>query len=89
MGHFLSTIFDAEEVYNSVGKKISISAEKFFIVGDIRIAIMEGEPLSKRSYNHRYTFMTTIIISLSCTTAHFKIGYEVFQNIKHKRKNLK
>jgi Lactoylglutathione lyase and related lyases len=52
MGHFLSTIFDAEEVYNSAGKKISISAEKFFIVGDTWIAVMKGEPLSERSYNH-------------------------------------
>jgi catechol 2,3-dioxygenase-like lactoylglutathione lyase family enzyme len=52
MGHFLSTIFDAEEVYNSAGKKISISAEKFFIVGDTWIAVMKGEPLLERSYNH-------------------------------------
>jgi len=52
MAHFLSTIFDAEEVYNSTGKNSSISDEKFFIVGDTWIAIMEGEPLSERSYNH-------------------------------------
>jgi len=52
MAHFLSVIFDAEEVYNSTGKNSSISDEKFFIVGDTWIAIMEGEPLSERSYNH-------------------------------------
>lgn len=52
MAHFLSTIFDAEEVYNNTGKNFSISDEKFFIIGDTWIAIMEGEPLSERSYNH-------------------------------------
>jgi fosfomycin resistance protein FosX len=52
MAHFLSTIFDAEEVYDSAGKNFSISYEKFFIVGRTWIAIMEGEPLSERCYNH-------------------------------------
>ena len=52
MAHFLSTIFDAEEVYNSAGKNFSISYEKFFIIGGAWIAVMEGEPLSERSYNH-------------------------------------
>jgi len=52
MSHFLSTIFDAEEVYDSAGKNFSISDEKFFIIGDTWIAIMKGEPLSERSYNH-------------------------------------
>ena len=52
MGHFLSTIFDAEEVYNSAGENFSISDEKFFIVGDTWIAVMKGEPLLERSYNH-------------------------------------
>jgi len=52
MAHFLSIIFDAEEVYNSAGENFSISDEKFFIVGDTWIAIMKGEPLSERSYNH-------------------------------------
>jgi catechol 2,3-dioxygenase-like lactoylglutathione lyase family enzyme len=52
MSHFLSTIFDAEEVYDSAGKNFSISDEKFFIIGGTWIAIMEGEPLSERSYNH-------------------------------------
>jgi Lactoylglutathione lyase and related lyases len=52
MAHFLRTIFDAEEVYNSAGKNFSISYEKFFIIGNTWIAVMEGEPLSERSYNH-------------------------------------
>lgn len=52
MANFLNTIFDEEEVYKSAGKNFSISDEKFFIVGDTWIAIMEGEPPSERSYNH-------------------------------------
>jgi len=52
MTHFLRTIFDAEEVYDSAEKNFSISYEKFFIIGGTWIAIMEGEPLSERSYNH-------------------------------------
>lgn len=52
MAHFLSTIFDAEEIYDSAKKNFSISHEKFFIIGGIWIVVMEGEPLSERSYNH-------------------------------------
>lgn len=52
MAHFLRTIFDAEEVYDSAQKNFSISYEKFFIIGGTWIAIMEGDPLSERSYNH-------------------------------------
>jgi len=52
MAHLLSTIFDAEEVYDSGEKNFPISYEKFFIIGGTWIAIMEGEPLSERFYNH-------------------------------------
>ena len=52
MAHFLSTIFEAEEIYDGASKTFSISYEKFFIIGGTWIAIMEGEPLSERSYNH-------------------------------------
>ena len=52
MGEFLRTIFDAEEVYDSKEKNYSLSYEKFFIIGGTWIAVMEGEPMSERSYNH-------------------------------------
>jgi len=52
MAHFLSTIFDAKEIYDSAGKNFSVSYEKFFIIGNIWIAVMEGAPISERSYNH-------------------------------------
>jgi catechol 2,3-dioxygenase-like lactoylglutathione lyase family enzyme len=52
MTHFLTTIFDAKEIYSSGDKTFSISQEKFFLINDIWIAIMEGEPLSEKTYNH-------------------------------------
>ena len=44
-------LFGAEEVYSSEGRNFSISKEKFLIVGDLWIALMEGQPV-ERSYNH-------------------------------------
>lgn len=52
MAEFLTTIFDAKEVYNSNGKEFSISREKFFLISGIWIAIMQGDPLNEKSYNH-------------------------------------
>jgi catechol 2,3-dioxygenase-like lactoylglutathione lyase family enzyme len=49
---FLRTVFDAKEVYDSTKKNFSISYEKYFIVGSVWIAVMEGAPLPERSYNH-------------------------------------
>ena len=52
MSKFLSRIFDAREVYASGDKTFSLSAEKFFLVGGIWIAIMEGDVPGEKSYNH-------------------------------------
>jgi catechol 2,3-dioxygenase-like lactoylglutathione lyase family enzyme len=41
-----------KEVYDSGDKSFSISREKFFEVGGVWIAVMEGEPLSEKTYNH-------------------------------------
>jgi catechol 2,3-dioxygenase-like lactoylglutathione lyase family enzyme len=46
------SIFDAEEVYDSSERNFSLSYEKFFLIGGTWIAIMEGDPISERSYNH-------------------------------------
>lgn len=46
-----SDLFDAVEVYSSEIKHFSISKEKFLLIGNLWIALMEGEPL-ERSYNH-------------------------------------
>lgn len=48
----LRTIFDAHEVYDSAGKNFSLSREKFFIIGQTWIAVMQGDSLHARSYNH-------------------------------------
>lgn len=49
---FFREIFDAEEVYSSGEKTFSLAREKFFLVNGQWIAIMEGESLSDRTYNH-------------------------------------
>lgn len=44
-------LFDAIEIYSSEEKTYSLSKEKFFLIGNLWIALMEGEPIN-RSYNH-------------------------------------
>lgn len=48
----LQTVFDAKEVYSSGEKQFSLSTEMFFLINDIWLCIMEGEPLTERTYNH-------------------------------------
>jgi catechol 2,3-dioxygenase-like lactoylglutathione lyase family enzyme len=52
MTALLETVFDAREVYASGDRTFSLSREKFFLIGDLWIAVMEGEPLPTRTYNH-------------------------------------
>jgi len=52
MTEILEGVFDAREVYASDAEQFSLSREKFFLIDDIWIAIMEGEALPQRSYNH-------------------------------------
>ncbi len=42
----------AQEVYDSGPAQFSLSREKFFVVGGMWIALMEGESLSARNYRH-------------------------------------
>ena len=49
---FFEKIFNAKEVYSSGINTFSLSKEKFFLIGDIWICIMEGEPCKTRTYNH-------------------------------------
>lgn len=49
---FLNSIFGAKEVYSSGERNFSLSKEKFFLINDLWMCIMEGDPLSERSYNH-------------------------------------
>jgi len=52
MTRLLATIFDAEEVYSSNEQTFSIAKEKFFLINGLWVAIMEGNPLSEKTYNH-------------------------------------
>lgn len=42
----------AVEVYDSTGRNFSLSCEKFFILGQTWIAVMEGPPPAERTYQH-------------------------------------
>lgn len=52
MSAILTGVLGAQEVYSSEDETFSLSREKFFLAADVWIAIMEGEPLPARSYNH-------------------------------------
>jgi catechol 2,3-dioxygenase-like lactoylglutathione lyase family enzyme len=52
MEDILVSVLKAEKVYDSNGRQHSLSAERFFIVGEVWVAIMQGESLPARSYNH-------------------------------------
>lgn len=50
---FFETIFDAKEVYNSGMDTFSVAQEKFFLINnELWIAIMQGESLPTKTYNH-------------------------------------
>jgi catechol 2,3-dioxygenase-like lactoylglutathione lyase family enzyme len=44
-------LFDAQEIYSSDEHNFSLSKEKFLLIGDLWIALMQGNPI-ERSYNH-------------------------------------
>jgi fosfomycin resistance protein FosX len=52
MAEIITEVLGGEEVYSSGDDTFSTSREKFFVAGCIWIAIMEGESLPTRTYNH-------------------------------------
>lgn len=52
MEQILTTALDAEKIYDSGDKTFSLSKERFFDIGGIWVATMEGEPLAQKTYNH-------------------------------------
>ena len=52
IAHFLCEGLGAREVYDSGGREHSLSREKFFVLGNVWLAAMAGEPPSARSYQH-------------------------------------
>ncbi len=52
MSAIITQVLGGAEVYASGDAMFSTAREKFFVAGGIWIAIMEGEPLPTRTYNH-------------------------------------
>ena len=49
----LNTLFDAKEIYDSQQKKFSLYPEKFFLVKDLWIAVMQNSSNKlPKTYNH-------------------------------------
>lgn len=45
-------VLDAREVYDSGPRGFSLAPEKFLLIGDLWIALMQGESPAERSYRH-------------------------------------
>ena len=52
MEEILVKVLDARKVYESGERTFSVSKERFLLVGEVWIAIMEGDCLPTRTYNH-------------------------------------
>jgi fosfomycin resistance protein FosX len=52
MARIITEVLGGDEVYSSGEAMFSTSREKFFVAGGIWIAVMEGESLPTRTYNH-------------------------------------
>ena len=52
MSRFLCEGLGALEVYDSADRNFSLSHEKFFVLGGVWIATMQGETPAVRSYQH-------------------------------------
>lgn len=52
MERILTEVLGAKRIYDSGAEGFSLSAERFFDVAGLWIAVMQGDPLQARSYNH-------------------------------------
>ena len=52
MSRIMTDVLGAREIYASGDRMFSRSREKFFDLAGLWIAVMEGEALPQRSYNH-------------------------------------
>jgi catechol 2,3-dioxygenase-like lactoylglutathione lyase family enzyme len=48
----LMKVLDAKKIYDSGDRTYSLSKERFFNIGGIWVATMEGESLRDKTYNH-------------------------------------
>jgi catechol 2,3-dioxygenase-like lactoylglutathione lyase family enzyme len=52
MTRILAEVLDAQPIYDSGEAAFSLSRERFFLLGDLWIAVMEGESPPTRTYDH-------------------------------------
>ncbi len=52
MEKLLTEVFDARKIYDSGDETFSLSKERFFDIGGVWVATMEGEALPDQTYNH-------------------------------------
>ena len=52
MENLLVTVLDARKIYDSGDDTFSLSKERFFDIGGLWVATMEGAPLPAETYNH-------------------------------------
>lgn len=78
MSTFLCDGLGAREVYDSAGADHSLSREKFFVLGGIWIAAMEGAPPAERSYQH-VAFAVDEDALQACAERLEAIGVEVLE----------
>ncbi len=52
MERLLTEVLGARKVYDSGTATFSLARERFFLIGELWVAAMEGEPLPTRTYNH-------------------------------------
>ena len=52
MAGILMKVLDAKKIYDSGDRTYSLSKERFFNIGGIWVATMEGESLRDKTYNH-------------------------------------
>ncbi|MFI4988334.1 MAG: FosX/FosE/FosI family fosfomycin resistance thiol transferase, partial [Alphaproteobacteria bacterium] len=69
-------VLGGTEVYASGAETFSIAREKFFLANGVWIAIMEGEPLAQRTYNH-IAFKVGAGELERCRAALARLGLEV------------
>ena len=76
MTRIITEVFGGREVYASGARQHSISPEKFFDVDGIWIAVMQGEALLSRTYNH-VAFKVSVEQLAKAKVAIEKLGLDV------------
>ncbi|MGR3503873.1 FosX/FosE/FosI family fosfomycin resistance hydrolase [Pseudaestuariivita sp.] len=52
MEEVLTQVLDARKIYDSGEETFSLSPERFYNIAGLWVAVMQGEPLPSRTYNH-------------------------------------